>query len=174
LAAKLKLVYAVEWINQFLEDSDEKLVVFAVHRGAVRVLKKYCKAESVIVDGTVTGRKRDEAVQQFQRVKSTRLLIGNIHALGVGVDGSQKVCSTAAFVELAWRPGDHSQAEGRLDRLGQKNPVQFFYLVAKDTIEVDLCRLLQEKQETLSAVLDGKKTGKDLPLFDELLKRMKK
>jgi SWI/SNF-related matrix-associated actin-dependent regulator 1 of chromatin subfamily A len=162
----------VDWINQFLEDSDEKLVVFAVHRGAIEVLKKRCKAKSVVMSGAVTGRKRDAAVKQFQTDKKTRLLIGNIRAAGVGI--TLTAASTVVFVELDWRPGDHTQAEDRCHRLTQRMPVQIFYLIAKDTIEVEWCRLIQKKQETLSAVLDGEKTGKDLPLFDELMKRMRK
>jgi SWI/SNF-related matrix-associated actin-dependent regulator 1 of chromatin subfamily A len=172
LSAKLKLKYAVDWINQFLEDSDEKLVVFAVHRGAIEVLKKRCKAKSVVMSGAVTGRKRDAAVKQFQTDKKTRLLIGNIRAAGVGI--TLTAASTVVFVELDWRPGDHTQAEDRCHRLTQRMPVQIFYLIAKDTIEVEWGRLIQKKQETLSAVLDGEKTGKDLPLFDELMKRMRK
>jgi len=173
LAAKLKIKYVIDWVNNFLQDTDEKLVLFANHKKMISALSRRCKTKSVIIDGSVTGKNRHLAVQKFQKDRSTRLLIGNIKAAGTGVDGLQNVCSTMAFVELPWQPGAVIQACGRLDRIGQTKPVTVYYLVAHDTIEEGLCKLLQKKQDIISDVLDGGE-AEGLSLFDELMKELGK
>jgi len=78
------------------------------------------------------------------------------------------------MAELPWTPGEVSQVIGRLARIGQTNPVTFWFLVAKDTIEAKLCELLAKKQGVLSQVMDGDKKTKELDIFNELLKELSK
>ena len=174
LAARMKLRYVVSWINQFLHDSDEKLVVFAVHKKVIDVLQRRCKSRSATIDGRVKGKDRRNAVLQFQHDPKTRLLIGNIKAAGTGVDGLQRACSTAAFAELTWTPGAHVQAEDRVWRIGTKKKTRIYYLVAHGTVEEKLCQIIQDKQEVLSAVLDGEGEGESLSVFDELINQLAK
>jgi len=163
LAAKLKARAVVGWANDFLKSTDEKLVLFGVHKKMIQVLKKRVAAKSVVVDGSVTGRRRKAAIDKFRLDRDTRVFIGNIRAAGTGIDGLQKAASTAAFAELWWRPGDMIQAEARVDRIGQENPVTINYLIAAGTIEERMALVLQAKQEVINATLDG-----DADSVDEL------
>lgn len=170
LAARLKARSVVDWCNRFLtEYPDEKLVVFAIHTKMVDVLRRRIGAKSVVVDGSVTGRHRGLAVQQFRKDKDTRLFIGNMRAAGVGVDGLQEVCTNAAFAEMWWVPGVHAQAEDRLYRIGQTAPAWMHYLVAGGTIEEHLCDIVQTKQATIHAALDGAAAESDMDVFDLLI-----
>lgn len=168
IAARLKMKSVVDWANQFLEETDEKLILFAVHRKAIDVLQRRIKAHSVVVDGSVTGRKRKIAVDQFQNNRNTRVFIGNIKAAGVGI--TLTAASEVGFAEMYWRPGDHIQAEDRPHRIGQKNTVFINYFVARNTIEEDLCQILEKKQRIISSVLDGKQNPEDLNIYEDLLK----
>ena len=136
-----------------------------------RFHKKY-KHTSVVVDGSVSGKKRKIAVQIFQKNKSIRLFIGNIKAAGVGI--TLTAANTLAFVEMDWTPGDHTQAEDRIHRIGQKKAAMIYYLIAKNTIEESLCELIQKKAAILSATLDGKKRINRLDIFNELQKALLK
>lgn len=167
LVAKLKMKYVVNWANSFLEETDEKLILFAYHKAAIKILQKYVKAKHVTVDGSVTGKKRGLAVEQFQNDPKTRLFLGNIKAAGIGINLT--AASTVGVVELYWVPGDMLQLEDRPHRIGQLNTVWINYLIAKNTIEEDLCKILQKKQKVISAVLDGGSNPKDLNLYNELL-----
>ena len=171
LTARLKMRAVIQWANDFLEQGD-KLVLFAFHKKAINALKRKCNAKSVVVDGSVTGRNRKAAVDQFRKDPNTRLLIGNLKACGTGVDGLQEVCSTAGICELWWVPGAFLQLEGRLERIGQKNQIDMVYLVAQGPIEEKLCKVLQEKQRVIAETLDGDATSGGLNLFDELMSIM--
>jgi len=167
LTAELKLPFVIEWVNNWLANTDEKLVLFAVHRKIVQALHEQCKTKSVVIDGSVTGRKRQETIKEFQH-GSSRLLIGNIKAAGVGI--TLTASHTIAFTELGWTPGSMTQAEDRCHRIGTTETVWINYLVAHGTIEEKLCALLQQKQQVLSKTLDGGKMKGDLNILDELLR----
>lgn len=172
LIGSLKLKYVMEWIDLFLEDSDEKICVFAVHKEVIERLKSKYKHLCVIVDGGVTGKDRQDAVNQFQNNSKTRMFIGNIKAAGVGL--TLTAASTMAIIELGWTPAEHVQVEDRLHRIGTTQKVTCYYLVARDTIETKILKLIQDKQEVLSATLDGKAGGTDLDIYDLLTKELLK
>lgn len=168
LVADLSLKYKAEWIDNFLEESGGKIVLFAVHKKVIRFLEERYKGKCVVVDGSVKGKHRRQAFYAFKHDKSIRVFIGNIRAAGVGWNATS--ASTVAFIELDWVPGNHIQAEDRIHRIGQKFRSFIYYLVAHDTIEEYLCKLLQKKQETLDAVLDDGKVDMKFDLLDQLIK----
>ena len=170
LAAKLKLRTPVEWANQFLSETDEKLIMFAVHHKAVDVLTRRIEFKSVKIDGTVADSKaRQLAIEQFKTDPETRLFIGS-SAGGVGVNGLQHAASEIGIVEFPQRPGDLTQWVSRAHRIGQKSTVFINMFVAVGTIEEDLVKILQQKQEVISSILDGEDAGEDLNLYEELLR----
>lgn len=166
LAARLKLQRVIEWITQLMA-SEWKAVVFCVHRKMVEALCRQLPWDSVVIDGSTTGRARQAAVDQFQADDKVRLAICNIIAGGTGL--TLTAANTVVFAELDWRPGVHVQAEDRCHRIGTTEPVWAWYLVARGTIEERLCSILQEKQSVLSAVLDGGRMDSDLSVFDLLM-----
>lgn len=172
LAAQLKMEGVLSWIDDFLEESNGKLVLFAVHKDIIKILHDKYKRKCVVVDGNVTGLKRKRAVRDFQTNKGIRLFIGNIQAAGVGI--TLTAASTLAFVEMDFVPGNHTQAEDRIHRIGQKNAADIYYLIAKGTIEENLCELIQKKQKILAATLDGTAKTNQLNIFDALEKSLRK
>lgn len=169
LAARLKMPAQLDWIDQFLEDSDDdKIILGAVHHRVVNELEKRYRKRCVVVTGKVTGRKRQAAFEEFTKSKAKRIFIGNIIAAGTGWDG--KAASTVGFVEFPWSPGELAQFEDRPWGIGQRKHVMCYYFVAHGTIEVPLVELLQRKQRVLSQTLDGGKVEGDLDIYDQLTK----
>jgi len=171
LAAELKMEAVLSWIDDFLEESNDKLVLFCIHKKIIKILHNKYKKSSVVVDGTVTRIDRKRAVRSFQKDKQIRIFIGNIKVAGVGI--TLTAAGSLAFVEMDWVPGNHTQAEDRIHRIGQRNAVNIYYLIAKDTIEEPLCKIIQRKQRTISSVLDGNENINSLNIFEELLKKLK-
>ena len=64
--------------------------------------------------------------------------------------------SNVAFLELEWTPAIHDQAEDRCHRIGQRDAVTAWYLLAAETIDETMARLIQRKREVVNAVTDGR------------------
>jgi SWI/SNF-related matrix-associated actin-dependent regulator of chromatin subfamily A-like protein 1 len=129
------------WIKDTLENG-EKLVVFCTHRKIVEDIHK--EIPSVIYYGGMSDNQKRNAINQFKGKK--QVLIGNIQALGTGVDGLQDVCSTVVFVELPWTPTAFDQATDRLWRIGQNNHVFVYILIADKTIEENIVKVLDKSR----------------------------
>lgn len=105
---------------------------------------------------TITGetplRERQEAVDRFQADPACRVIVVSIHA---GSAGKLHAASDAAFVELDWTPARLDQAEGRLHRRGQENPVTAWYLVGEDTVDEYMMRLVEKKRAVVGRATEG-------------------
>ena len=154
MAAKGALKESIEWIhNFFLNSTQHKLVVFAVHKEIIETLIEEFKSMAVKIDGSVPAKKRSEIVERFQNDPAVRLFVGNIKAAGVGI--TLTASHNVVFLELPWTPGLLDQAEDRCNRIGQKNAVNIWYLLARNTIEEKLAEMIDEKRRVITAVLDG-------------------
>jgi len=168
--AKKKSV--VKWIENFIE-TGEKLVVFTYHRAVSEFLHERFSDRGVLIYGGISKGAREGAIQDFINNHRVRVLIGNIQSAGVGIDGLQGACSNSATVELGWSPTDHSQAEDRLHRIGQKDSVTSYYLIAPDTVEEEIVGLLDEKTKMIEQLVDGKAEA-EIDLLGDLLRIMRK
>ncbi len=166
-AAQLRLPSSIEWIENFLESSDGKLIVFGIHWTILGMLNIKFRKMCVSINGIVTGKKRQLAVDRFQKSSKIRLLIGNIQAAGLGLNLT--AADSVVFVEMGWTPGEHAQAEARPHRIGQRNPVSCYYLVAEGTIEEDVCRIIDRKQRISDDAIDGGKKEDQKSVLDLLL-----
>uniref|UniRef100_A0A6M3IPE0 Putative helicase n=1 Tax=viral metagenome TaxID=1070528 RepID=A0A6M3IPE0_9ZZZZ len=171
LAAHLKRESVAAWLDLFLADSNGKIVVFTIHDDMLYFLYERYKSISTYINRNVTKHNRRNARVQFQTDKKTRILFGSIRSAGVGL--TLTAAHTAAFAELPWSPGEVTQAEKRIHRIGTTHPVSIFYLVARHTIEEKLCEIIQSKQDILDTVLDGGKV-EDLSVWDMLIEEMEK
>jgi SWI/SNF-related matrix-associated actin-dependent regulator 1 of chromatin subfamily A len=165
LTIKGKMKEAVKWIKDFIE-IDGKLIVFATHKSTIQTLMDEFKDIAVKIDGSVSQKDRQVAVDRFQTDDKIRLFVGNIKAAGVGI--TLTAASSVAFLELPVSPGDLTQAEDRAHRIGQKNAVNIYYLLAKGSIEEEIAEMLDRKKKVLDSVLDGKETKKE-SLLSELI-----
>jgi SWI/SNF-related matrix-associated actin-dependent regulator 1 of chromatin subfamily A len=168
LAGQFKLPAVIDWIQDYFDETDKKLVIFGIHKIVVQGLYNHFKSLAVRIDGSIDKSLRQGIVDQFARSPHIRLIVGNIMAMGVGLNGMQ-VAQTVGLCEMPWSPADISQAVDRLHRNGQTGQVQCYSLVAEGTIEEDLCKINQEKQLTLDSVLDGKPVDGGLPVYDLLI-----
>jgi SWI/SNF-related matrix-associated actin-dependent regulator of chromatin subfamily A-like protein 1 len=153
LAARGKLSAALQWIADFLE-SGEPLVVFARHVDVQRaVLERFPDAAHLL--GADAIGERDEAVRAFQRPDGPQLIVAATRVAAQGITLTR--ASNVAFLELEWTPAMHDQAEDRTHRIGQRDAVTAWYLLAADTIDETMARLVEAKRSHISAVTDGRR-----------------
>jgi SWI/SNF-related matrix-associated actin-dependent regulator 1 of chromatin subfamily A len=168
VAIKGKLKMIINWIENILEDN--KLVVFANHKFVIDNLCKHFYGRVAKVDGTIIGIQRQAMVDRFQRNPNVKLFVGNIRAAGVGI--TLTAANKVAFIELPWTPGELIQAEDRCHRIGQKDNVTVYQLLAMGTIEEKIASLLDSKRKILDLVLDGVQTNSS-SLIMELINQYK-
>ncbi|KVV07387.1 hypothetical protein [Burkholderia ubonensis] len=82
-----------------------------------------------------------------------------------GIDGLQSRARVAVFAELDWSPVIHKQAEDRLHRDGQENPVLCYYLVSDAGVDPDMLENLGAKaQQFIGLVGDAPETASEREL----------
>lgn len=143
----------IQWIKDFLESSEDKLVLFGIHRKAIDDLFYMFQNISVKVYGGMTINERQRSIDQFQEDQKIRLFIGQIKAAGEGINLTS--AHYVGHIEIAWNPATHEQATDRTHRIGQDKEVIAYYFVALNTIEDHLISILQEKYGVIRKILDG-------------------
>jgi len=170
IAVEGKMTSVIQWIENFLQ-SGNKLVVFCEHVNTIQILQEKFIKNSVVIYGAISIAKRDEAVQKFQTKKHINLFIGN-KAAEVGL--TLTAASSVAMIEFPWTPGAVQQRIDRVHRIGQRNTVNVYYLVAENTIEERIISILSQKLQMISAVVDGRFAGEvNNNIFLQILKELK-
>lgn len=153
LIAIEKVEHTCELIDKVLEQ-DRKVIVFTNFTMSLDMLHEKYKKKSVVLDGRMSKERRQDAVDRFQNDDKVKIFIGNIKAAGVGI--TLTAADTVIMNDLSFVPADHSQAEDRSYRYGQKNSVLVYYPVFENTIEMTIYNILQKKKDIIDQVMgDG-------------------
>jgi len=138
---------------EVLLESVDKLIVMAHHHDVVDLLVERLADYGVV---SLTGRdnqaSRQDAVDRFQSDPETRVFVGSIQAAGVGLTLTS--ASLVVFAELDWVPGNMSQAEDRVHRIGQTDSVLIQHVVIDGSIDATMAHTLVSKQAVIDGALD--------------------
>ncbi len=153
-----KTPYVVNFVKEILDNSEDplsKIVLFGHHTEVLEKLfaelKKY---KPVIITGKISDKERQQSINLFSQKNDTRVFIGSMGAAGTGVDGLQNHCNIAVFAELDWTPSLVDQAESRLQRIGQKETVWVYHIVADESLDSKIIKMMMEKEAVAKEILD--------------------
>lgn len=142
-------------VAQFCEDllvSENKIVVFFHHSDVGAQLQAHFAAKRlrpVIYQGGMSDASKDDVVKMFAQAPEVRVFLGQRQASGTGINGLQRVCSTAVVAEPSWTPGETDQLVGRLDRIGQADDLVTAYIMyAKGTLSAVVHGVHERKAST--------------------------
>jgi SWI/SNF-related matrix-associated actin-dependent regulator 1 of chromatin subfamily A len=166
-----KVPYVIEFVKEMLdsnEDPQSKIVIFGHHKEVLqKIYQEMKKYNPVIITGEVSDGERQRAIMMFKEKNTTRVFVGSMGAAGTGVDGLQQNCNTIVFAELDWTPALVDQAESRLQRIGQKNTVWVYHIVANESIDSRIIKLMMEKEKVSKEILDYRPEQ----IYEEILKK---
>lgn len=148
ISARGKIRAAAEFIHDVI-DGGEKLIVFAFLKEVVLEMKKLFP-EAVTVTGEDNVKQKQAAVDAFQNDPECKLIILNYKSGGTGL--TLTASSRVAFIEFPWTFSDCEQAEDRAHRNGQKNNVNCYYFLGKDTIDEYMYKVIQTKKDIANGV----------------------
>lgn len=148
ISARGKIKAMSEFIHDVI-DGGEKLIVFAYLKDVVAELKK-AFPKAVTVTGSENTNQKQYAVDSFQNNPDCNLIILNYKSGGTGL--TLTASSRVAFIEFPWTFSDCEQAEDRAHRNGQKNSVNCYYFLGKDTIDKYMYDVIQTKKNIANGV----------------------
>lgn len=165
--AEAKVPQTLEYVRGAV-DQGEKVILYSCFTHAIRLFEKRLGDAAVVITGAVPAAKRPALIDRFQNDDSVRVLIGQIHAAGVGINLTAS--NLVVFNDLDWVPANHWQAEDRAHRIGQRGTVNVTYFVARGTLEEFVRTVLEAKAQLIDDLVEGKSLAGDMEgdVLDEL------
>ncbi|VTU31908.1 hypothetical protein H4CHR_02903 [Variovorax sp. PBS-H4] len=154
-------------IDQVMDEIGEgKKLALAVHfiRSNQFLLGALQKYGAVAVYGDVSPKKKQEAIARFIDDPACRIIQLQPSSAGYGVDGLQHVCSDMLIVEAPTTAPPFWQVVARLDRDGQKEPVNCRIAIANKTVQVRMFKSLLANDAQINSVQRGYQDLKDAVL----------
>ena len=136
----------------------QKLVVFTEHRDTLAYLHSRITTllgrnqAVVIMHGGMGREERMKAQESFRHDPEVQVLVAT-DAAGEGINLQR--AHLMVNYDLPWNPNRIEQRFGRIHRIGQTEVCHLWNLVAQDTREGDVYRLLLEKLEEARKALGG-------------------
>ena len=122
LVALAKIPATLEYVAEFVEDTDRKLVVFAHHKDVQELLYEDIKAAYsdqfpvYKITADMSSLERYEVQVKFNQ-DPRAIIVASQLASGEGLN--LQTCSDCVMHERQWNPGKEEQCEGRFIRIGQ-------------------------------------------------------
>jgi SNF2 family DNA or RNA helicase len=134
-------------------DGGHRILLFSQFTSMFSILQERMQKENIpflTLTGATPKERRAELVDSFQQGEVPVFCI-SLKAGGTGLN------LTAADIVIHydpwWNVAVQNQATDRAHRIGQKNPVTVYKLIAKDTIEEKILRLQEKKSELAEQLL---------------------
>jgi SWI/SNF-related matrix-associated actin-dependent regulator 1 of chromatin subfamily A len=157
--AEEKIPTTIELAENILEQG-KKVIIFSNFTEPLKKIHEHFGKKSVYLDGSTTKPARQDAVDRFQTDEKVQVFCGNIKAAGVGL--TLTAAEACIMNDLSFVPADHSQAEDRAYRYGQKNSVSVYYPIFENTIEGVIYDILDNKKKIIGTVMGDDGTSSDI------------
>lgn len=158
-----------ERLDEILEEqisNNEKVVVFSNWTTVTdRLVQRYDKYNPAVITGEIKDRQSQK--DKFMTDDSCKVLIGTISAMGTGL--TLTVATTAVFVDEPYTWANYEQASDRIYRIGQKKNVTIISLLAKDTIDERVHKIMLKKKHISEAIVDNQYNLKDRKILEWLI-----
>lgn len=152
LVALAKIDSTMEFIEEFVEDTDRKLVVFAHHKDVQSILydnlrEKYQTEIPVYrITSEMSGQERYDAQVAFNKAPRA-IMVASQLAAGEGLN--LQTCADCIMHERQWNPANEEQCEGRFIRIGQTAEVvnaTYTEMQGLTTIDPQLDAIVERKR----------------------------
>ncbi len=171
---KVRQIIADEKITQTIElaeniiEQDKKVIIFCNFTNSLNKILEHFGKTAVKLDGSMSKAERQFSVDQFQENDKIKVFVGNIKAAGVGI--TLTAAEAVIMNDLSFLPSDHSQAEDRAYRYGQKSNVLVYYPIFENTIEGIIYDILNKKKHVIATVMGDNNNSADY--VEEILQRI--
>ena len=164
----VKIDRIVEIIHQ-VQDASEKAIVFSYLIEPLRLIRPKLRAVAIgceFLVGSMDTVERERAIQRFKQGDAVVLLA----SMRVASEGLTLVeANHVVFVNRWWNPSLNQQATDRAVRIGQQRTVFVYSFTVEGTIEEDLDRILESKEQLFEDLIG--QLGRSRKKVTEILSR---
>ena len=144
-----------------LKENGHRILIFSQFKIMLDVLEDYLSSREVNferIDGSITGNKRQQAIDRFQapnrdEKESPFIMLLSTRAGGVGINLT--AADTCIIFDSDWNPQNDLQAQARCHRIGQTKNVKVYRLLTAKTYEMQMFHMSSLKMGLDQAVLSG-------------------
>lgn len=165
--ANEKILNTIELAENIIEQG-KKVIIFCNFTNSLEQIVQHFGKAAVRLDGSMSKPDRQNSVDKFQTDDKVKVFVGNIKAAGVGI--TLTAAEAVIMNDLSFLPSDHSQAEDRAYRYGQKNNVLVYYPIFENTIEGIIYDILNKKKQVIATVMGDVKN--DVDIVEEIMKQI--
>lgn len=152
-----KASHVADFVNLVLA-SGEPCLLFAYHHSVIDIYMRLLKEHNPrCITGRQDKEEKKESVKSFMNGDTDLLIINLRTTAGLNLQRARCV----VFGELDWSPAVHKQAEDRIHRIGQKDSVLSYYLIAKTEADMEIMRVLGLKEQQFLGLMHDKAETKD-------------
>ena len=148
-----KLDELARLLEELCQQSNRKAVIFsqwALMTEMVESLVRSMGLGCVRLHGGIPSHKRGELMDKFQHDDAVQIFIST-DAGGVGLN--LQSATVLINLDMPWNPAVLDQRIARIHRLGQKQNVQIFLLLAEDSYEQQVAKLVKGKRDLFDNVI---------------------
>ncbi len=150
-----KLEQCIEIIQEAVS-SGHKILLFSGYTSMFEIIEKELKQKNIDyfkLTGSTKIEDRIKMVDEFNNNPKIQLFLISLKAGGTGLNltGADMVIHYDPW----WNLSTENQATDRAYRIGQKNNVQVYKLITKNSIEEKIYELQQKKSQLIDNVLDN-------------------
>jgi len=151
----LKVSNVKELIDSILE-CGEKFVAIDFYKNSLYELHKAYPNISALHTGDEKDWERAKIIENFQSEDGDiKIFLGSESTTKEGL--TLTAASKVGMLTIPWTPSTLDQCTDRLARIGQKNAVNAYLFIYKDTIDEYVFDLIESKRNEISQVIDGEK-----------------
>ena len=153
-----KLEQCIEIIEEAI-NGGHKILLFSGYTSMFEIIEKELKKRSIEyfkLTGATKVDERMKMVDEFNENSNIKLFLISLKAGGTGLNltGADMVIHYDPW----WNISTENQATDRAYRIGQKNNVQVYKLITKNSIEEKIYELQEKKAKLADSMLDTKTT----------------
>lgn len=140
-------------LNQ--QDENAKVIIFTEFRETQAMLRELLVGEGwgcEVFHGQLDARQKDEAVARFRDRGGPQVLVST-EAGGEG--RNLQFANILVNYDLPWNPMKVEQRIGRVDRIGQQNPILIFNFRVEGTIEERVLEVLDKRIGLFESAIGG-------------------
>lgn len=172
LSSEIKESAKLDRMEEIVDEATEngkKVVIFSnwtqiTDEVVARLKKKY---HCILITGETKDSDRQNLVDSFQTNDEVKVAIGTIGAMGTGI--TLTAGSVMIFLDEPWNTALKDQAIDRCHRIGTKENLTIYTIMAHGTIDERIHELVEKKGIMSDALVDGKIKGSVTDMLNFLL-----